>query len=125
MMQGKTSYSSARIYTACHIVSWHPRLIALTQWIIELTEKVTFTSGHRTKKIHSEDSGIHMTNPLRSVDIRHYIYPKPEALRDRINSAWKYDPKRLHLKCAFLHDTGLGKHFHLQVHDNTKAIWEE
>ncbi len=123
-MRGKIYYSSERIYENCHVVPWHPRLIDLTKWIIETTEHVVFTSGYRPSPIHSKDSGIHATDPLRAVDIRHFIYPHPDKLRDRINNAWLYDPKRKNLKCAFLHDTGLGMHFHLQCHDNTKAMWE-
>ena len=124
-MKGKISYSSERVYKNCHIVPWHPNLIKLTLWLIELTGKVVFTSGYRRRAIHDKDSGIHTTDPLRSVDIRHYIYEKPKPLEMRINRVWTYDPKRPNLKCAFLHDTGLGMHFHLQVHDNTIAMWEE
>lgn len=123
-MIGHISYSSERVYRNCRIVPWHPNLIKVSLWLIETTGEVVFTSGHRKKLIHDDDSGIHMTDPLRAFDIRYYIYEKPEGLCLRINRIFTYDHKRPELECAILHDTGLGKHFHLQVHDNTKAMWE-
>ena len=123
-MIGKVSYKSDRVFTNCHIVPWHPNLIKIALWILDTASEIVFTSGYRSKPIHDKDSGIHTTDPLRAFDIRHYIYQNPEALNDRINRVWTYDPKRLNLKCSFLHDSGLGKHFHIQVHDNTKAMWE-
>ncbi len=124
-MIGHVSYSSDRVYRNSHIVRWHPKLIRVSLWILEITNEMVITSAFRPRKIHDDDSGIHTTDPLRAMDIRSYIYPKPEALRDRINRVWTYDPKRPELMVAFLHDTGLGIHFHIQVHDNTKAMWEE
>jgi hypothetical protein len=118
----KTEYKSNKVYRNCHIVAWHPKLIDVIAWILEKEGKVVHTSGYRPHKIHGKDSGVHATDPLRATDIRHYIYYNPERLRDEINESWTYDPNRPHLKVAFLHDTGLGKHFHIQVHDNTVRI---
>ena len=123
-MIGHVSYSSDRVYRNCHIVRWHPNLIRVSIWLMEVVNEVVITSAFRTRKIHEEDSGIHTTDPLRAKDIRSYIYPKPEALKNRINKIWTYDFDRPEIMVALLHDTGLGMHFHIQVHDNTKAMWE-
>ena len=117
-------YSSDRIFTNCHVVPWHPNLIKIAYWLIDISEEVIFTSGYRDKRIYDKDSGIHTTNPLRAFDIRSYIYNSPKNIENRINSIWTYDPQRPHIKVAVYHDTGLGVHFHIQVHNNTKARWE-
>jgi len=120
----RVSYKTDRVFENCHIVSWHPNLIRVSIWIVETAGEVVYTSGYRPKLIHDDDSGIHTTDPLRAFDLRHYIYDKPDGLCRRINRVWTYDPKRPNIPVALLHDTGLGKHFHIQVHDNTKAMWE-
>lgn len=117
-------YSSDRIFRNCHVVPWHFNLIKIASWLTGITEELVFTSGYRDKLIYGKDSGIHGTDPLRAFDIRSYIYKSPKNIENRINSVWTYDHKRPHLKVAVYHDTGLGVHFHIQVHDNTKARWE-
>ena len=64
------------------MVAWHPNLIKLNTWLIGEVGKVVYTSGYRSDRIHGKDSGIHTTNPLRAVDIRHYIYYDPERLEE-------------------------------------------
>lgn len=103
-------------------VRWHHKLVDVTMWIMDLTGEVVITSGRRYRTIHSGDSGIHLTDPLRALDYRYYIYNDPDHLVGVINSHWHYDPSRPNLKVAVLHDVGRGKHFHIQVHDNTREI---
>lgn len=103
-------------------VRWHPILVDLVWWVVDFAGEVVATSGRRYRSLYAGDSGIHMTDPLRALDIRYYIYNNPDKLRDIINRAWQYDRTRPGLKCALLHDVGKGKHFHLQVHDRTIRI---
>jgi hypothetical protein len=117
-------YSSDRIFRNCHIVPWHFNLIKVATWLTGIAEELIFTSGHRSKLIYSKDSGIHGTDPLRAFDLRSYIYKSPKNIENRINSVWTYDYERPQYNVAKYHDTGLGVHFHIQVHDNTKARWE-
>lgn len=124
-MNCKIGYSSDRIFRNCHIVPWHFNLIKIANWLIGITDELVFTSGYRTHLIHDNDSGIHITDPLRAFDIRSYLYKSPKNIENRINSVWAYDPERPgKYNVANYHDTGLGVHFHIQVHNNTKARWE-
>ena len=99
---------------------WHPKLVDVIQWIIEYTGEVIVTSGLRFRTLYANDSGIHLIVPLRALDIRYYIYNDPSKLCDIINQHWVYDPRRPKLKVAVLHNTGMGMHFHIQVHERTK-----
>lgn len=103
-------------------IAWHHKLVDVIMWIESLTGEVVITSGRRYRIIHDKDSGIHLTDPLRALDLRHYVYNDWDHLCGVINAHWHYDPKRPDLKVAVIHDVGLGKHFHTQVHDNTKEI---
>jgi len=107
------------------VVAFHPRMIGMALWIVTRYSNVVFTSAYRPKKIHDKDSGIAATIPCRHLDIRSWIYKEPQKIVDDINEHWIYDPKRPHLTCAVLHDTGKGVHIHLQCHDRTKYLKEE
>ena len=100
----------------------HPILTDVLLWIVDLTGEAFITSARRYKALYQKDSGIHLTDPLRAVDLRYYIYDNPSMLADTINKNWQYDNRRKALKCAVLHNTGRGMHFHMQVHDRTKQI---
>ena len=101
------------------MVPFHPRMVGLMLWIFIRLSKVIFSSTFREKKVHDKDTGIHMTNPCRAIDISSHIYEDPESICSDINEHWKYDEKRPEMVCAQVHDVGLGKHIHLQVHDRT------
>ena len=103
-------------------VCWHQNLVKLIMWLAEYTGEIVITSGRRYRALYAGDSGIHMTDPLRAMDIRYYIYNDPDKLCDIINQAWEYDRTRPRFQCAKLHDTGRGLHFHLQVHDRTRKL---
>jgi len=100
-------------------VKWHRNLVDLVGWVVDLTGEIIITSGHRFKTLYKLDSGLHLVLPLRSIDIRSWIYNNPESLCDSINRKWQYDKNRPKLECAVYHDTGNGIHIHLQVHDLT------
>ena len=97
----------------------HPILTDIINYILQLHGEVIVTSAFRPIKIHQTDSGIHSTDPLRALDIRHYIYNNPDALVDIVNRKFTYDPKRPTKKCAIFHNTK-GWHIHLQCHDKTR-----
>ena len=115
-------WKNNRIFELAHQVGWHPKLREVLLWIVKLTGEVIITSGYRPTRIYSNDSGVHGTNPLRAVDLRYYIYANAEALQDQINLVFTYDPSRPLLRVAWLHDTGQGKHFHIQVHNKTTKV---
>jgi hypothetical protein len=110
---------STKVLAGLMMVAFHPKMIDLAQWIAVRVSEVIFTSAYRPKKIHSADSGIAATNPCRHLDMRSYIYEDPHKIADDINKHWQYDAMRPYLKVAILHNTGLGDHIHLQVHDKT------
>ncbi len=95
-------------------VPYHPTLIALILWITARYSETLFTSGYR-----KGDKGVHGQVPCRGTDIRSRVYDNPQAVVDDINAHWKYDPKRVNMRCALLHSVGKGLHIHLQVHPNT------
>jgi len=122
--------------------TYHTTLKALIIWIVNEVTKIVITEGHR-EELHKGD--VHATIPARAIDIRSWIYAKPELLQDKINKNWVYDATRPHMKCAVLHarclkcgennlppvhdkcskcgeDIKYNWHFHLQVHPNTKFV---
>jgi len=103
---------------------WHPKLLEVTQWcLIWWPGTFCITSMWRKKK---DDSGIHETFPLRAIDVRSWYWNDKtcEKIEQRINKYWDYDRERPNLVVCKWHDTGKGKHFHIQVHPNTqKALW--
>ena len=102
-------------------VAYHPKMIALAMWVTVRYSKVVFTSAYR-----EGDKGVHGTTPCRGMDIRSWHYADPKTIVDDINVHWRYDPlKRPEMMCALYHDTGSGKHIHLQVHDNTHYLQDD
>jgi len=116
---GTLQYKTHKVLIAMFTRAWHPKLLEVLVWLTVRYSTNTITSAYRDHKIHSKDSGIHMTNPLRAFDKRSKEYPDPEAIAADINAVWQYDPNRPHLQVCVYHDTGQGAHFHLQIHPNT------
>lgn len=85
---------------------------------------ITFTESYR-KGLHTGD--LHSTDPVRAVDLRSWIYTDSEleSLILEVNTLWEYDSTRPSMKCCVLHDSGGGKHLHLQVHPRTKCTVPE
>jgi hypothetical protein len=74
------------------------------------------------------ESGVHNAGPpFRAIDVRirnlsphaNVSQEKAEALAERLNNLWVYDPKRPHLDVAVAKLHGTGPHIHLQVHPRT------
>ena len=116
---GTLNYKTHKVLIAMFTRAWHPKLLEVLVWLTVRYSKNTITSAYRDHKIHSKDSGIHMTDPLRAFDKRSKDYPDPDAIASDINAVWQYDPNRPHLQVCVYHNTGQGAHFHLQVHPNT------
>lgn len=113
-------YASDAIFYRAHKVAWHPILIEVIFWLdMYVAMEKTATSTWRPKAIHPKDSLIHCQIPLRAIDLRSRGIVAPSKIRDMINKNWTYDPKRKRLRVCVYHDTGLGYHFHIQVHPNT------
>ena len=95
-----------------------PILIDITSFI---TQKygIYITEGYRDKR-HPND--LHGTQPVRAIDLRYWCYPDYIALKiqEQVNLIWVYDPSRPDMQVALIHDSGEGKHFHIQVHPNTR-----
>ena len=101
---------------------WHPKLSNLLHWTVERHGDIIITSAARDKKIHKNDSGIHMQDPQRAFDIRSRNWRNPERIKADINANWIYDPKRLHFEVCLYHTINNDPkryHFHLQVCDRT------
>ena len=95
----------------------HKTLTDLLIWFSE-----NFDEPHVTSSYRQDDPGVHGSTPLRGIDVRSYIYNKPQVIVENINKAWIYDPNRPEKLCAIFHNVGYGAHIHLQVHDNTRKI---
>ena len=83
---------------------------------------IVITESFR-EKLHPGD--LHGTEPkVRAFDLREWIYSPilAQEIEDDINERWIYDPKRLHMKCAWIHKNRKtkGVHFHIQTHPNTR-----
>ena len=102
--------------------TYHPKMIALAIWITHRYSNTVITSGWREEKVWSGDSGIHGTFPCRALDWSTKGWDNPKAIADDINENWQYDPDRLMMKCAIVHDVGQGVHLHTQVHEKTKYM---
>lgn len=103
---------------------YHPKLIALAMWVSHRYSNGCITSAWREDKVHANDSGIHCTVPCRALDWSIRGIAQPLAMADDINNHWEYDPTRPEMKCAVVHDIGLGMHLHTQVHEATKYFKE-
>ena len=113
-------YKNELVYIRSHSVVWHPKLTEFNLWFADRFGTPVFTSTYRPGPIHSKDSGIHSSDPLRAEDLRSLIYKSPEEMERVINGHWVYDPTRSEMKVCTYHNTGQGDHFHIQVHDNTR-----
>ena len=106
------------VFKSLFVKPWHPTLIAVYGWILELElQGPCITEGYRDPRHKNDLHGIDST--LRAIDLRSWRYKEPEVLERIINKVWLYDPERPEMKVAKLHDTGEGMHFHIQVHDRT------
>lgn len=65
-----------------------------------LEPNITITQGYRLKR-HPHD--LHGTDPVRAIDGGIKEIKDPQALADRINQHWTYDPDRPIMKCALYH----------------------
>lgn len=94
-----------------------PMLCRIVRWIAQEWGRIVITEGYRQKR-HNND--LHGEIPVRAVDLRSRIYMKPEMVADKINSEWQYDYQRPDMQVCVYHDSGEGKHFHVQTHPNTR-----
>ncbi|MCG8643229.1 MAG: hypothetical protein MI862_26120 [Desulfobacterales bacterium] len=92
-----------------------PGLILMVAWIEKRYPGVVITCGFEER----DHPSVHSTDPLRGIDIRSRTFSDPEAVCEKINRTWIYDPDRPHKKCAIFHDVGRGAHIHLQTHPKT------
>ena len=114
-------YKSHKVLIGTLTHAWHPKLIELLLWLTVRHSHLTITSAYREKPIHSSDSGIHSSIPLRAFDLRSRDFEDPVKVRNDINQHCIYDPDRPWLNVAIYHNSGMGFHFHLQIHENSKV----
>ncbi len=93
-----------------------PKLIEIICCIME-NDGGVITEGFRIQR-HRND--LHGIIPVRAIDLRSRDYSNPEEVESRINKMWEYDYNRSHKKVCVYHGSGLGKHFHIQVHPHTR-----
>jgi len=96
----------------------HPRLMELVGWFCGHYPDTIITCGYEMRDYPS----VHSVIPLRGLDVRSRGYADPGDVADQVNKQWIYDPARPERLCAIYHDTGRGKHIHLQVHDRTQKV---
>jgi len=94
---------------------FHPRMIELLSWFSIRYSETVITSAYR------EGFGVHGAIPCRGIDVRSWVFRRPQEVVDDINTHWEYDFERPEKVCAIFHDAGSGSHIHLQVHPNTKV----
>jgi hypothetical protein len=96
----------------------HPILRDIIDYIAE-TYGLVITETYR-KKRHLND--LHGEVPVRAYDIRTWCYSDKLALEimHNVNQQWSYDPSRPDMECFIIHDSGHGRHAHIQVHPNTR-----
>ncbi len=97
---------------------YHPKLRQLLKWL-ESYYGIEFTE---TSQLRLTGGGVHTTLPLRGIDLRCYQESIGKVIARDVNKHWKYGPSRPRLKCCIFHDTGGGKHLHLQVSSETKRV---
>ena len=119
----KIEYKDKQVFHSCNAVVWHPILIDVVIWIVELyndyEKPFVITEGSR-KPLHPND--LHGVIKLRAIDARSWVIRTPDIIAADINRNWIYDPKRPSKTVCVYHDTGSGDHFHIQVHPNTYLI---
>lgn len=107
------------------ITATHPLLVKVFNTMLMFWEgDMVVTSFNRS---HAHDkalggSGIHAAGPpWRAIDVDgpEMTQEKIEAVCEKVNDLWQYDPARPTLKCAVGHPHGTGKHLHLQVSPST------
>lgn len=99
----------------------HDSLVEIIEWIAE-TYGITITEFYREKR-HNND--LHGTIPVRAADLRFWCYESDKfayEIMNAINSRWQYDHYRKHKVVAKIHNSGMGIHFHIQVHERTVRI---
>ena len=116
----KIEFKNDDVFRNFTLVPLHFKMQNLLLWFADKEYELVVTSAYSRKAIHRNDPRIHRTNPLRAIDIRIWAFETPIILAHEINKFWEYDPYRPNLKCCVYHDVGFGKHFHLQVHENTR-----
>jgi len=106
----------------------HPTLVSLVKTLAQVWPSNTpmrFTDLNRSRREDQKlkASGIHSAGPpWRALDIGGHEFDQAhlDAMAEYVNTHWKYDKNRPHLKCAISKPHGTGPHIHLQVHKRTE-----
>lgn len=103
------------------LIGWlyHHKLRKLIYWLNGWCDNITITEGYREAR-HKGD--VHATVPVRAIDIRSWRLKNPQAVADKINKNWVYDPQRPEMKCCVYGDEAHKDHFHIQVHPKTEFV---
>ena len=119
----KIRYKDESVFRSCLWNEWDATLIDVVCWTYKLFvsygKPFVATCGWRAKR-HSND--LHGEVPMRALDARSKVFDQPERIAAEINHNWQYDKARPEMLVCVYHDTGLGLHYHLQVHPNTYLI---
>lgn len=100
---------------------YHPVLKQVVVWIESeglLPDELVQTSGYRPARPGTHST--HGTIPCRAMDLRCYDDELGKDVQDMVNRTWIYDPERPQLRVCLYHDTGEGRHLHVQVHEHTR-----
>ena len=115
--RGEIQVKTPNVLQGMLTYSFHPMLVTIIEFVAR-HYGVVITESYRPQR-HPDD--LHGVHPVRAMDIRSWCYPEwlAEQIRDDLNNEWTYDPTRTNYRVAKIHDSGLGIHFHIQVHPRT------
>ena len=113
---GELKHKTRQIYFNSTTKEHDRKLVNIEYWIIKNFGMLVTCAWRRQR--HSND--LHGLIPVRAKDIRSWCYKDPQLVVNAINARWIYDPARPHMKVAVLHNSGQGRHIHLQSHPATR-----
>lgn len=102
--------------------TFHVHLVDIVIWWLSEFKRLTITESFRHMR-HPND--LHGVKPVRAIDIRSWDYADPQAIAERVNEVWQYDPDRPWMQVCVYHESKPGAddwHFHVQVHQKTRRI---
>ena len=117
-----------------HLIEWgglEPVLAEITFWLLDhawptampaMVTSIWRTFGENAAAGARTD--VHCQSPHRAIDLslRGLSGTDVDRIVKMTNAEWLYDPLRLTLKVAYIHNAGSGEHLHLQCHSNTKRL---
>ena len=108
-----------------HVDAYHGREIIITHLHRTQVEQDEIYENHPLQSVREKYKSnpwvsVHQCLPVRGADLR--ADDRADEIANFINRHWQYDPNRPAFLCAIVHDSGHGRHIHVQTHLNTIYI---